>query len=127
MKFLKLKNVPLSIFSKIKGRYGNTIPDSGPIPWIAMGFNVMIIQSKIVQYHEEDGDDMTYLPIYKEDKVEAYLDKIIEDMEPMIVTFPEKEFTAEIVEDDHATWKAKSEEVKAATKAKHEAQAQAQA
>ena len=83
MKYLKLVNVPLSIFSRIKGRYGDSIPGSGKIPWVAMGFNSMVTQSRAVQYRDKEST-ITYLPVVDEDRVKATLKLLKEDIKDLL-------------------------------------------
>ena len=83
MKYLKLVNVPLSIFSRIKGQYGDCLPGSAKIPWVAMGFNSMVTQSRAVQYQDNDKK-ITYLPVVDEARVKATLKILKEDMKDLL-------------------------------------------
>ena len=107
MKFLKLVNIPMSIFTA--PRYGKWTK-KGPIPWINMGFSALQIQEAAIQYTDENENVFTYLPISDEEKAEAILPLITEDIAPLIAINPDKTRSSEILEDtDYAVWKATAE------------------
>tara|TARA_R110002074_G_scaffold139781_3_gene285753 strand:- start:6404 stop:6763 length:360 start_codon:yes stop_codon:yes gene_type:complete len=110
MKFLKLVNVPLGIFKDPK--YGARV-SGGLIPWRAMGFNSMVTKTKNIQYFDLLDNQLTYLPIVDQLKTEAILGHIATDMAVLKTNFPDKEYSAKIVEDDFDQWKAIAESISA--------------
>ncbi len=108
-KYLKLVNVPLTIFKE--ARYGKRI-GGGSIPWVSMGFNVIEVSEKALQYYEVDGSYITYLPIYDENLLNNIFHKIEEDILDLEKIFPDNEYSAEIVNDDRVLWFERSKFIK---------------
>ena len=72
MKYLKLVNVPISEFCC----HASLSRGEKRIPWAECGFDMSEVQSKLVQYEDDNGDYIQYIPISKAAKVKALLSKM---------------------------------------------------
>ncbi len=72
MKYLKLVNVPISEFCC----HASLSRGEKRIPWAECGFDMSEVQSKLVQYEDENGDYIQYIPITKGSKVKDLLVKM---------------------------------------------------
>ena len=100
MNYLKLVNIPISIFQDSK--YG--APNSGSkIPWSNLGFNTTIVSTLAVQYSTTADDSITYLPISDDIRLNTYFSKISDDT-LILNSASDKICTTEIVSDDRTQW-----------------------
>lgn len=91
MQYLKLKNIPLKQLRT--SRYGG---DGKKIPWEACGFNAFLIGAKTVQFEDENGDTLQYLPISNLQLLEPKLILLNEDIEGLDM------YGFEVVEEEYA-------------------------
>ena len=90
MKYLKLTNIPLNLMNT--SRYGG---NGKNVPWIACGFNILMVRTKAVQFTDSSGDFQQYLPITDEVRAAEILALVLED------TAPFDELTCEIIDAEH--------------------------
>lgn len=103
MKYLKLRNIPISIFEDVK--YGEKYTDKGSkICWIGAGFDRRVVSALAVQYTTSGGDVLTYLPISNADKLSSVMPLVSVDALACNAMVDDIECSAEIVEDDRSTW-----------------------